>query len=115
GDTTAGGRQNPSTKPVLRRAQIPAPPVDQARRHVRLTRHVAHHGTGFECRHDNRPLLLDAPPATPLGTSQHLDTCHCTVSCTGANTGVCTGPYQPDQLTESKTAFGVGLLLLRGS
>src|SRR5712675_968638 len=36
------------------------------------------------------PPLLDAPPATPLGTSQYLDACHRTVSCTGANTGVCT-------------------------
>src|SRR5438067_6167666 len=65
---------------------------------------VRHVITGFECRRDNRPLLLQAPPTTPLGTGQYLDACHCTVSCIGANTGVCTGPYQPDQLTESKAA-----------
>src|SRR5208282_118786 len=41
-------------------------------------------------RRHNRALLLDAPPATPLGTRQHLDARHRTVSCTGANTGVCT-------------------------
>ena len=34
----------------------------------RLTRHIADHCTGFECRRDNRLLLLHAPPATPLGT-----------------------------------------------
>jgi len=31
------------------------------------------------------------------------------VSCTGANTSVCTAPYQPDQSTDRKTAFGGGL------
>ena len=76
---------------------------------ARLTRHVAHHCTGFKRRRDNRLLLLDAPPATPLGTSQYLDACHRTVSCTGANTGVCIGTYQPDQLTDRKTVLGGGL------
>src|SRR6202043_2459585 len=52
--------------------------------------HVPHHCTRPECRRYDRLLLLDAPPATPLRTSQYLDTCHPTVSCTGANTGVCT-------------------------
>jgi len=47
--------------------------------------------------------------ATPLGTSQYLDACHRTVSCTSANTGVCTGTYQPDQLTDRKTVLGGGL------
>jgi hypothetical protein len=69
---------------ICRRSQIPAPTVDQARRHVGPTRHVAHHCTGFERRRDNRLLLLDASPATPLGTGQYLDTRHCTVSCTGS-------------------------------
>src|SRR5271156_6434804 len=57
-----------------------------------------------------RLLLLDAPPATPLGTGQYLDARHRTVSCTSANTGVCTGPYQPDQLRDRKTVLGGGLL-----
>ena len=73
------------------------------------TRHVAHHCTWFECRRYNRLLLLDAPRVTPLGTGQYLDACHCTVSCTSANTAVCTGAYQPNQLEERKTAFGGGL------
>src|SRR3954463_1227850 len=29
----------------------------------------------------NRLLLLNAPPATPLGTGQYLDACYRTVSC----------------------------------
>jgi hypothetical protein len=55
---------------------------------------------------NNRLLRLAAPPATPLRTSQYLDACHRTVS----YTGVCTGPYRPDQLTARKTAFGGRLL-----
>jgi hypothetical protein len=55
---------------------------------------------------------LGAELATPLGTGQYLETCHCTVSCTAANTGVCTGPYQPDQFTDRKTVFGGGLRLI---
>jgi hypothetical protein len=39
---------------------------------------------------ENRLLLLEAPPAAPLRTGQYLGTCHRTVSCTGANTGICT-------------------------
>ena len=56
------------------------------------------------------PVLLDAPPATPLGTSQYLDARHRTVSCTSANTGVCTRACQPDQLKDRKTVLGGGLL-----
>jgi hypothetical protein len=109
GEAIASRRHQHLSKAICRRSQIPAPTVDQARRHVGPTRHVADYCTGFERRRDNRLLLLDAPPATPLGTGQYLDTRHCTVSCTGANTAVCTGTYQPDQLEDRKTAFGGGL------
>jgi hypothetical protein len=65
---------------------------------------------GWHCRlfgagERQSPLLLHAPPATPLGTGQYLEP----VSRTGANTGVCTAPYQPDQFTDRKAAFGGGL------
>jgi hypothetical protein len=89
--------------------QIPPPTIDQARRHIALTRHLAHHGTGFKGRRDNRLLLLDAPPPPPLGTGQYFDACHCTVSCIGANTDVCTGAHQPDPLSDRKTVLAGGL------
>jgi hypothetical protein len=38
------------------------------------TRRVAHHCTWFERRYNRLPLL-DARPATPLGTGQYLDGC----------------------------------------
>ncbi len=44
---------------------------------------LAHHA-----RTPRRLLLLDAPPAPPLRTGQHLDTRHRTVSRTGAKIGV---------------------------
>ena len=72
GEATASRRHKHLSKAIRRRSQIPAPTVDQARRHVGLTRHLVHHGTGCQRRRDNRLLLLDAPPATPLGTGQYL-------------------------------------------
>jgi hypothetical protein len=35
------------------------------------------------------PLVYPRAAATPLRTGQHLDACHRIVSCTGANTDVC--------------------------
>jgi len=108
-DAVACRRYNHSSKAIGRRSQIPPPPIDQARRHIALTRHLAHHGTGFKGRRDNRLLLLDAPPPPTLGTGQYFDACHSTVSCIGANTGVCTDAYQPDQLRDCKTVLAGGL------
>jgi hypothetical protein len=90
GETIASRRHQHLSKAIRRGPKIPAPAVDQTRCYVRLTRHISYHCTRLECRHHNRLLLLDAPPTTPFRPRQHLDTCHCTVSCTGANTGVCT-------------------------
>jgi hypothetical protein len=84
GDATASRRHKHLSKAIRRHSQIPAPTVGQARRHVGLTRHVAHHCTWFERRRYNRLLLLDAPPVTPLRTGRHLDAWHRTVSCTSA-------------------------------
>jgi hypothetical protein len=86
GDAITSRRHQHLRKAIRRGPKIPPP--DQTRRHVGLTRHLAHYRTGPECRRHNRLLLLDAPPPTPLWTSQYLDACHRTVSCIGANTGV---------------------------
>ena len=74
-------RRHQNLSEAIRRSpKIPAPAVDQTRRHIGLTRHIPHPCTGLKCRRDNRLLLLDAPPATPLGTRQYLDARHRTVS-----------------------------------
>ena len=96
-DAVARRRYNHPSKAIGRRSQIPPPPIDQARRHIALTRHLAHHGTGFKGRRDNRLLLLDAPPPPTLGTGQYFDACHCTDA------------YQPDQLRDCKTVLAGGL------
>src|SRR5437667_303445 len=51
---------------------------------------IAAQGAKPERRRHDLLLLLDAPASASLGTRQHLATRHRTVSCTGANTGVCT-------------------------
>src|SRR5207245_3248389 len=88
--TPSPGRRHQHLSEAIRRGpKIPSPTIDQTRRHVGLSRHVPHHCTRPECRRYDRLLLLDAPPATTLWTSQYLDASHRSTSCTGANTGPC--------------------------
>jgi hypothetical protein len=70
---TTSRRHQHLSEAIRRGPKIPPPAVDQTRPHVGLTRHVSHYRTGSECRRHNRLFLLDAPPATPLRTSQYLD------------------------------------------
>src|SRR6266851_4854376 len=90
GNAITSRRHQHLSEAIRRGPRIPPPTIDQTRRYVGLARHVPHHCTRPECRRYDRLLLLDAPPATSLRTGQNLDTCHPTVSRTGANTGVCT-------------------------